>query len=369
PQTDGVVFTSRLSVRTHPWLADHAVQGAVVFPGTGYVEFAIRAGDSVGCDRLDELVLEAPLVLPAQGGAQVQIVVGDADTLAGAETRRRSVAVYARLDGEEAWTRHAMGVVSAGAHAAGQDQADGTFDSVTQAWPAPGATELDTSGFYDRLSEGGFLVYGPVFQGLTKAWRHEDQILAEVELPDSGRAEAFGIHPALLDAALHTAVFAELDAVQGGGLPFSFTDVVLRASGASRLRVALTRTGPDEVAVAVADSTGLPVLSIGSLTVRPLAANSITTSTGDRSLLRTQWTDVPTPTAAPTGQWMVVDRADSTDAVYADLHAVAIALEDGTAVPQAVALAVSGDPRAVVESTHELTGWVLQQMQYWLGEV
>ncbi|WP_449343268.1 SDR family NAD(P)-dependent oxidoreductase, partial [Streptomyces silvisoli] len=367
PQTDGVVFTSRLSVRTHPWLADHVVQGAVVFPGTGYAEFAIRAGDSVGCDRLDELVLEAPLVLPAQGGAQVQVVVGDADALAGAETRRRSVAVYARLDGEEAWTRHAMGVVSAGAHAAGQDQADGTFDSVSQAWPAPGATELDTSGFYDRLSEGGFLVYGPVFQGLTKAWRHENQILAEVELPDAARAEAFGIHPALLDAALHTTVFAELDAVQGGGLPFSFTDVVLRASGASRLRVALTRTGPDEVAVAVADSTGLPVLSIGSLTVRPLAANSIPTSTGDRSLLRTQWTDVPTPTAAPTGEWMVVDRADSTDAVYADLHAVAIALEDGTAVPQAVVLAVAGDPRAVVESTHELTGWVLQQLQYWLS--
>ena len=133
PQTGGVVFTSRLSLRTHPWLGAYAVQGAVVFPATGYVELTIRAGDSVGCDKVEELVLETPLVLPAQGGAQVQVVVGEE------ESQRRSVAVYACLDGEEVWTLHATGVLSVGA----QDSAD--FDLVAQAWPVPGATELDTA--------------------------------------------------------------------------------------------------------------------------------------------------------------------------------------------------------------------------------
>ncbi|MDF3294248.1 SDR family NAD(P)-dependent oxidoreductase [Streptomyces sp. RB6PN23] len=368
PQTDGVVFTSRLSLRTHPWLADHAVQGTVIFPGTGYVELAIRAGDSVGCDRLDELVLEAPLVLPAQGGVQVQVVVGDADAPAAVGARRRSVAVYARLDGQETWTRHATGVMSATAPHAGQDQADGVFDPVSQAWPAPGATELDTTRFYEQLSDDGFLVYGPVFRGLSKAWNSGDQILAEVELPESALAESFGIHPALLDAALHATVFAGLDSARDGGLPFSFTDVVLRASGASRLRVALTRTGSDEVAIAIADSTGLPVLSIGSLTVRPVAAGSIATSTGDGSLLRMEWIDFPALSAVPVQEWVVVDRGGSVDASYADLQAAGAALEGGAAVPQAVVLAVAGDPHAVVDSTHELTGWVLRQVQYWLGE-
>ncbi|WP_269859717.1 polyketide synthase dehydratase domain-containing protein, partial [Streptomyces sp. RPT161] len=364
PQTDGVVFTSRLSLRTHPWLADHAVQGTVIFPGTGYVELAIRAGDSVDCDRLDELVLEAPLVLPAQGGVQVQVVVGDADTPAAAGARRRSVAIYACLDGQDAWTRHATGVVSATTPHPGQDQADGVFDPVSQAWPAPGATELDTSQFYEQLSEGGFLAYGPVFRGLSKAWKNGNQILAEVELPEAGRglASSFGIHPALLDAALHSTVFVGLDSAQEGGLPFSFTDVVLRASGASRLRVALTRMGPDEVAVAVADSTGLPVLSIGSLTVRPVAAGSIATSTGDGALLRMQWIDA-TLSAAPAEEWTVVDRSGSANA---DLEAVSAALDEGAA-PQAVVLAAAGDPRAVVDSTHELTVWVLQQVQRWLS--
>ena len=102
PQTDGVLFTSRLSLRTHPWLADYAVQGAVVFPGTGYVELAIRAGDSVGCDRLEELVLEAPLVLPAQGGAQVQVVGEDRVGERGGVWRCTRA-----WTGEEVWTRHA----------------------------------------------------------------------------------------------------------------------------------------------------------------------------------------------------------------------------------------------------------------------
>ncbi|MDF3294454.1 polyketide synthase dehydratase domain-containing protein, partial [Streptomyces silvisoli] len=168
----------------------YAVQGSVVFAGTGYVELAIRAGDSVGCDRLEELVLETPLVLPAQGGVQVQVVVGDADTPAAAGARRRSVAVYARLDGQEAWARHATGVLSVSSpDVTVQEPADGVFGSVSQAWPVPGAMELDTSQFYEQLSESGF-AYGPVFQGLSRAWRRGDQILAEVELPEAGRGLA-----------------------------------------------------------------------------------------------------------------------------------------------------------------------------------
>ncbi|MFF0228596.1 SDR family NAD(P)-dependent oxidoreductase, partial [Streptomyces sp. NPDC004629] len=358
PQNDEVVFTSRLSVRTHPWLADHAVRDSVVFPGTGYVELAIRAGDSVGCDRLDELVLEAPLVLPASGGAQVQVVAG------ALEAGQRSVTVYARVDGEETWTRHATGVVSA---SAADDRAGDAFEALTQAWPAADAAPLETEQFYQQLAEGGFLRYGPVFQGLRKAWRSGDRILAEVELPESARAsaESFGIHPALLDAALHTTVFAGLDAAEQGGLPFSFTDVRLRASGASRLRVVLTRTGPDQVAIAVADSAGAPVLSIGSLVVRALASDSLTAGSGDGAVLLTQWRETGPGAAGPMGDWVTVAPRGAD---YLDLSAVGTALDEGRPVPGAVVLAVAGGPHSVVRSTHELTGWVLRQLQYWLGE-
>ncbi|MEV0331063.1 type I polyketide synthase, partial [Micromonospora echinospora] len=37
----GVVLTGRLSVSTHPWLADHVVSGSVVVPGTALVELVV----------------------------------------------------------------------------------------------------------------------------------------------------------------------------------------------------------------------------------------------------------------------------------------------------------------------------------------
>ena len=65
PASGGVVLTGRLSPSTQGWLADHSVGGVVLFPGAGFVELVIRAGDEVGCGIVDELNLAAPLVLPA----------------------------------------------------------------------------------------------------------------------------------------------------------------------------------------------------------------------------------------------------------------------------------------------------------------
>ncbi|MFC8722607.1 SDR family NAD(P)-dependent oxidoreductase, partial [Kitasatospora sp. NPDC057198] len=104
----GVVCTGRLSVRTHPWLADHAIGGAVLLPGTGFVELAVRAGDQVGCGLLEELTLQAPLVLPSDGsGVQVQVVVADTDA-----DGRRGVEIFSRPDGRSDWTQHASGLLA-----------------------------------------------------------------------------------------------------------------------------------------------------------------------------------------------------------------------------------------------------------------
>ncbi|MFF9352774.1 type I polyketide synthase, partial [Streptomyces sp. NPDC014734] len=46
--TDGFLYTGRLALDTHPWLADHVVAGSVLLPGTAFVELAVRAGDQVG---------------------------------------------------------------------------------------------------------------------------------------------------------------------------------------------------------------------------------------------------------------------------------------------------------------------------------
>ena len=73
--SDAVLLTGRLSVPSHPWLADHAVAGSVLVPGTMFVELAAQAGERVGCERVEELTLQAPLVLPEQGAVQVQLSI------------------------------------------------------------------------------------------------------------------------------------------------------------------------------------------------------------------------------------------------------------------------------------------------------
>ena len=45
PDSGGVVLTGRLSTVAQPWLTDHAVAGVVLFPGAGFVELVLRAGD------------------------------------------------------------------------------------------------------------------------------------------------------------------------------------------------------------------------------------------------------------------------------------------------------------------------------------
>ncbi|MEU6239429.1 acyltransferase domain-containing protein, partial [Kitasatospora sp. NPDC047058] len=155
----GLVCTGRLSVRTHPWLADHAVGGAVLLPGTGFVEMVVRAGDQVGCGLLEELTLQAPLVLPADGsGVQVQVVVGDADA-----DGRRTADIFSRPDGQRDWAQHASGVVAPAGDAAAAEE-----DFAV--WPPRDATAVDVSGMYEA-GAGASYGYGPAFQGLRAVWR------------------------------------------------------------------------------------------------------------------------------------------------------------------------------------------------------
>lgn len=105
--TGATVLSGRLSVRSQPWLADHVIAGTVLLPGTAFVDMVIRAGDEVGCATVEELTLEVPLALPAEGGVSVQVVVGRPDA-----SGRRSADVHARPEGDGAWTRHANAVLA-----------------------------------------------------------------------------------------------------------------------------------------------------------------------------------------------------------------------------------------------------------------
>ncbi|MFJ9847693.1 beta-ketoacyl synthase N-terminal-like domain-containing protein, partial [Kitasatospora sp. NPDC101155] len=299
---NGHLFTGRLSVESHPWLADHRVHGTVLAPGTGLVEMVLRAGAEAGCEVLEELTLAAALVLPEQGGLQVQVWVGEPDA-----TGRRAVTVHSRPEGgaDRAWVRHASGFL---------DQAPlpgGGFE--LSAWPPAGAEEVPVDGAYERVAEIGF-GYGPVFQGLRAVWRRGDELFTEVALPDEAQDDAarFGIHPALLDAVMHAAILTN-DGTGETAIPFAWTGVALHAVGASLVRARLTRVADGGLALQVADATGRPVLSVASMVSRPVSPEQLAAgSTAEGSLYGIEWSPVrPAADTAPSwAQWEEIADAD-----------------------------------------------------------
>ncbi|HEX5254872.1 MAG TPA: SDR family NAD(P)-dependent oxidoreductase [Mycobacterium sp.] len=261
PDSGGVVLTGRLSTADHPWLADHAVGETVLFPGAGFVELAIRAGDEVGCGVLDELTLSAPLLLPPAEGVQVQLVVAAPD-----ESGTRRVSVYsAGAQPNSDWVLHAEGVLRPGTVTPAAD---------LSVWSPAGATAVDVTGAYARLAQRGY-EYGGAFQGLRGVWQRGDEIFAEIAVPEASAQDGgFGVHPVLLDAALHAiGVAAEQDQTV---LPFSWQGVSLHASGATRARVRIAPAGAGSVSVELADTMGLPVLTVRSLAMRPVSAGQLT---------------------------------------------------------------------------------------------
>ncbi|OBK63008.1 polyketide synthase [Mycobacterium colombiense] len=332
PDSGGVVLTGRLSTAAHPWLADHAVGETVLFPGAGFVELAIRAGDEVGCGVIDELTLSAPLLLPAAGGVQVQLVVGAPD---GSGSRRLTV-YSAGAEPDSEWVLHAEGLLRPGAVTPAGD---------FSIWPPAGASAVDVTGAYARLAQRGY-DYGGAFRGLRAMWQRGDELFAEVVVPDDAATQdgGFGVHPVLLDAALHAiGVAADQDQTV---LPFSWQGVSLHASGASRARVRIAPAGAGSVSVELADGAGLPVLSVRSLAMRPVSAEQLTAVPARRSegLLDVTWTPVALGAgvggAEPT-LWELGDHGgDVVKAVHAAATEILAALQSWLRDENAGVLAV-----------------------------
>jgi NADP-dependent 3-hydroxy acid dehydrogenase YdfG/acyl carrier protein len=286
PTGQGAVLTGRLSAGAQPWVADHTLAGVMVFPGAGLVEWVIRAGDAVGSHRIEELTLVTPLAVPERTAVRVQVVVDGSDTAG-----RRGVSVYSRPDSDAdlPWVRHAQGVLA--------DAGQTPQRADTGAWPPPDAVPVDITGFYPHGVHPE-LAYGPAFQGLRAVWRVGADLVAEVALPASERAgaDAFGIHPALFDAALQTSSFLGLGAEGGPLLPYAWSGVSLHARGASAARVRVSRTATDAVSLLVTDGTGHPVLSVDSLVLRQVAPGQLARLGAEQSsLFRLDWPSVPTP--------------------------------------------------------------------------
>ncbi|MCN9244974.1 SDR family NAD(P)-dependent oxidoreductase, partial [Streptomyces sp. RY43-2] len=403
PDRDGLLFTGSLSLRSHPWLADHRVLGTVLLPGTAIVELAAHAAGVVGCDEVRELTLEEPFVLPERGGVALRVTVGEPDT-----EGTRPVSLHSRPDDapdNTAWTRHATGRVAVGpdpgpasscapsGRTTGNSiQAPAVPRDTAGAWPPPGASRVPLDGLYQRLHGDG-LDFGPLFRGLRAVWKRDDDVFADIALPGHGThggpaergpaAQAdpsgYGMHPALLDSALHAiAVGGLVDEPERVRVPFHWSGVTVHATGAAAARVHLSAVGKDEVSLALTDPAGRPLLTVDRLVLRPVTPGQASANRGAGLMYRVAWRDhVPAASAAPDVVAVLGDddlkvgagleATGVSPARYPDLAALLRAVEAGVPMPGTVLaplpIRAAGGPDAV----RAAVGHALTLLQGWLA--
>ncbi|MFJ2264735.1 type I polyketide synthase, partial [Streptomyces sp. NPDC087844] len=385
----GLLLTGRVSVAgEHGWLGDHRILGSVLVPGAALVEWALRAADEAGCAGVDELVLQAPLVLPESGAVQVQIVVGAAEPGA-----PREIKVYSTVErddnspDEAEWTCHARGTLGR--------EVQTPADVREATWPPSDAQPLEAGGFYGRVAEAGY-AYGPAFQGVRAVWRDGDDLLADVELPEAaGQPGGFGIHPALLDAALHPGLLLE-DAREDGRvwLPFAWNDVALWAADAATVRVRLTplpdadadADGREErrgVRITVADASGGPVLSVGSVMMRlaDVAQLAPPADHGVEGQFALEWIPLPESETASGADasldgegrgWPVLGSdvfgLAGAETCHSDVESLVAAIDAGSPAPEVVLTCVSTAAGVDAEEGLDTTARVLGLLRVWLAE-
>jgi polyketide synthase 12 len=366
-----VLLTGRLSLRAHPWLADHAVMGTVLIPGTAMVECALEAARHTGCEHLAELTLEAPLVVPDDDALQLQVRVAAPDGQG-----RRAVAVHTRLESAadgalaapgELWTRCASATIE---EHSPEPTRSAASELLAGEWPPPNAQPIDVEGLYERLADDGF-AYGPAFRGLRAAWRVGDDVVAEVSLPDSigEQAGAFTLHPALLDATLHSISAADDDDAAGRStatvsLPFAWAGVSVASSGVRSLRVATTMpestgatAGAETRALTMAHASGTIVATVSAIAARPIPREQFASGAraGRDSLFLLDWIALPASVSAP---------AEGVE-IHRDLGDLERTLSTPDPAPEVVVVRC---PVYAAGEVEQACVWALELLQGWLAD-
>ena len=357
---EGLLFTGGISTDSHPWLAEHVVLGAVLVPGMAWVEVALHVARVAGCDTVQELVMEAPLVLSEHERVALQVSVGapeDAGRRA-LEIHTSRLAHAGALPSERAWTRHARGVLcDSGVSEQRTRQAlEQQVASITAGvWPPPGAEEMPVAELYDFMADLGF-DYGPIFLGVSAIWRRGEELFTEVRLPEGQHAQGrtYGIHPGLLDSLVQPGAI-RIPGLQQMTIPFSVSGVSIFATGACVLRACISGAQAGETSLIATDEAGAVVLALDSLTGRPFHREQLARLRGEGgSLLRMEWI---APAAGEHGGfgpggcsgWRptlvgaegnplegALRAAGAKPETYADLDALSEALDRGLAPPETV---------------------------------
>ena len=178
-----------------PALADHHVDGAITFPGTGYAEMALAAArihfGAATC-AVENLEIRAPVVFPPQHGKLFRFTLDPRTAGFTIETRTRV--------SDEAWALNVTGRLLAGGPASPVAPTVAADELARFAVHPPG----DAAVLYESAASIG-LHYGDMFRWLRSFRLAGDEALGEFAVPDALRdaLQDYVLHPAAMDCGFH----------------------------------------------------------------------------------------------------------------------------------------------------------------------
>jgi acyl transferase domain-containing protein/surfactin synthase thioesterase subunit/acyl carrier protein len=298
-----------LSTREPSWLSDHRVAGQCIVPGAALLELMRAAATDhqagAACE-VTAMVFTSPLRLLEREAERVQILLTEEGSRASLYSQAANAPPHAP------WKLHATA----------------SLGRVTEARPSRldltalrlrCAEPLDVAETYGALTRAG-LDYGRSFQGLKRLWRGDGEALAEAELPVGLAAEGYGLHPALLDAALQVvAVLLGADH-DGVFLPFEIERFVVHELATAVTLVHARLTEPATLDrlradITLSDAEGNVVAQLSGLHARRANIAPLSTPDGDAisgAIFRVEWREAPKPvgTGSIAGVWAVLATGD-----------------------------------------------------------
>jgi len=322
-QPERHVWQGEVGTATQPWLGDHQIRDVAVLPGAAYCEMALGAAHTVLGEAAEvrDISFEDALLLDEHTTIGVSAVIASPGVV--------DFSVETNHDDEQA--RQATAVL----HAA-EDDLPPSYDM--SALLAQHPRREDGAESRKRLDHRG-VKYGPAFAGLGIVHTGDGEtptVLAEVALPREIRSQqdAYGVHPALLDACFQSvAAHPDVQAKGGDVLALPLGIRRLRLYGAARnahyCYTQVTKSAGSEIEadLDLLDERGTVLLSVRGLRLGTGASQEHLKDRqlGER-LLSVEWRQAQLPDLPHTdaGSWLVI-RATASEVAAA---AVTDALKD-----------------------------------------
>jgi NADPH:quinone reductase-like Zn-dependent oxidoreductase/acyl carrier protein len=220
------VYTSRLSVKSQPWLSDHVIYGTVVVPGATYAAMALAAVGPPA--RVKDVFFYEPIILPEKSSREVQLTLhpleGDGEWSFRVHSRP-----YGVRDAE--WSLNADGAVVSGAD---DEPVSEDADPVDEAIER--LNRMRPQELFETFADME-LAWGPTWSGSLKSlWLGEGEAIGDIVVGEE-LAEQLGtepMHPVLMDLCTGVAfpAFPALLAAEQGVndlfLPLRYGQVTLR---------------------------------------------------------------------------------------------------------------------------------------------